>query len=275
MRRSGWRRGTRRSRPRWPGRSPAGRARTGIPPRCRSPSGRWEWPPCSWKTPEAALRHLRAAIRAGRRAGAADLVAEAQLRLAFVLVVCGHGRRALREVESALAGTGDGVARARAQAQRAVILNQLGRLDEALPDYHAALSVLRRADDHVSVQRILSNRAVRPGLARRGTAAVGHRGPPRRDVRGAHRAAHHGRAPGRPGSHRPARPRRRDRVEPPAAGGWRGGDAGPGAGPAATRHHLPCGQGRGRRVRQHRDRRRPARGARPVTAWAAARQPAG
>ena len=169
--------------------------------------------------PEAALRHLRAAIRAGRRAGAADLVAEAQLRLAFVLVVCGHGRRALREVESALAGTGDGVARARAQAQRAVILNQLGRLDEALPDYHAALSVLRRADDHVWVQRVLSNRAVRPGLARRGTAAVGHRGPPRRDVRGAHRAAHHGRALGGPGGDRSAGTRRR--APGRATGGWR------------------------------------------------------
>jgi tetratricopeptide (TPR) repeat protein len=121
--------------------------------------------------PDAALRHLRAAIRAGRRAGAADLMAEARLRLAFVLVVRGHGRQALREVESVLAGIGDGVARARAQAQRAVILNQLGRLDEALPDYHAALSVLRRADDHVWMQRVLSNRAVLYGYRHQFAAA--------------------------------------------------------------------------------------------------------
>ena len=71
--------------------------------------------------PDAALRHLRAAIRAGRRARAADLVAEAQLRLAFVLVVRGRGAQALREIESALGGISDGAARARAQAQRGAI----------------------------------------------------------------------------------------------------------------------------------------------------------
>ena len=120
--------------------------------------------------PEAALRHLRAAIQAGRRAGSADLVAEARLRLAFVLTVRGHGRRALREIETALAGL-SGVARARAQAQRGAILSKLGRLDEALPDYHAALSVLRRADERVWVQRVLYNRAVLYGYRQQFAAA--------------------------------------------------------------------------------------------------------
>jgi tetratricopeptide (TPR) repeat protein len=121
--------------------------------------------------PDAALRHLRAAIRAGRRAGAADLVSEAQLRLAFVLVVRGRGAQALREVESALAGVSDGVARARAQAQRGAILSHIGRLDEALPDYHAALSALRRADDQVWIQRVLYNRAVLYGYRQQFAAA--------------------------------------------------------------------------------------------------------
>ena len=120
--------------------------------------------------PDAALRHLRAAMRLGRQAGSAELAAEAQLRLAFALNVRGHGRRALREIEAALASL-TGVARARAQAQRAAILNQLGRLDEALPDYQAALTVLRRADDHVWVQRVLYSRAVLYGYRQEFTAA--------------------------------------------------------------------------------------------------------
>ena len=120
--------------------------------------------------PDAALRHLRAAIRLGRRAGSAELVAEAQLSLAFVLNVRGRGRQALREIETALLGL-SGVARARAQAQRGAILLLLGRLDEALPDYQAALSVLRRAADHVWVQRVLCNRAVLNGYRQEFAAA--------------------------------------------------------------------------------------------------------
>ena len=61
--------------------------------------------------------------------------------------------------------------RARAQAQRGPILTQLGRLDEALPDYHAALSVLRRADDDLWVQRVLRNRAVLHGYQQEFAAA--------------------------------------------------------------------------------------------------------
>ncbi len=120
--------------------------------------------------PDAALQHLRAATRLGRRAGSAELVAEAQMGLAFALAVRGHGRQALREIEKALTSV-SGVSRARAQAQRGVILNQLGRIDEALPDYQAALSVLRRADDHVWVERILSNRAVLYGYRQEFAAA--------------------------------------------------------------------------------------------------------
>jgi hypothetical protein len=120
--------------------------------------------------PDAALGHLRAAVRLGQRAGSAELTADARSGLAFALHVRGHGRRALREVEAALADL-TGVARARAQAQRGAILSESGRVDEALPDFAAALTVLRRAGDHVWVQRVLYNRAVAYGYRQEFTAA--------------------------------------------------------------------------------------------------------
>jgi tetratricopeptide (TPR) repeat protein len=120
--------------------------------------------------PDSALRHLRAAIRLGRLAQSPELAGEAQMTLAFALNVRGRPQQALREIETALADL-TGVARARAQAQRGAILNQLGRLDEALPDYQAALPVLRRAADHVWVQRVLANRAVLHGYRQQFTAA--------------------------------------------------------------------------------------------------------
>ncbi len=120
--------------------------------------------------PDGAQRHLRAAIRLGRRAGSAELVAEAQLKLAYVLVVRGRGRQALLEIETAMSSLG-GAARARARAQRGAILHQLGRLDAALRDYQAALPVLRRADDQVWLQRVLSNRGVLHGYRQEFAAA--------------------------------------------------------------------------------------------------------
>src|SRR6266487_3609725 len=112
--------------------------------------------------PDSSLQHLRAAIRLGLLAQSPELAAEARMTLAFALNVRGRSQQALREIETALADL-NGVARARAQAQRGAILNQLGRLDEASPDYQAALPVLRRAGDHVWVQRVLANRAVLHG----------------------------------------------------------------------------------------------------------------
>jgi tetratricopeptide (TPR) repeat protein len=120
--------------------------------------------------PSTAVRHLRAAVRLGSQAGSAGLAAEAQMSLAFALNVLGRGRQALREIETAISCLTD-VARARGLGQRGVILSQLGRLDEALPDYQAALTVLRQANDHVWVQRILYNRAVTNGYRHEFTAA--------------------------------------------------------------------------------------------------------
>jgi tetratricopeptide (TPR) repeat protein len=120
--------------------------------------------------PDAALRHLRSAIRLGRRAGAAELVAEARLSLAFALNARGRVPQALQEIETALLGL-SGLARARAQAQRGAILLLLGKLDEALPDYQAALPVLRGAADHGWVYKVLCNRAVLYGYRQEFAAA--------------------------------------------------------------------------------------------------------
>jgi tetratricopeptide (TPR) repeat protein len=112
--------------------------------------------------PDAAMRHLRAAVALGHGAGSARLAAEAHMRLAFVLNVRGRPRQALRAIDTVLLDL-DGVERAQAQAQRGAILHQLGRFDEALASYRTALPVLRRAGDDVWVKRVLSNRGILHG----------------------------------------------------------------------------------------------------------------
>ena len=120
--------------------------------------------------PDAALPHLRAAVRLGQRSGSAEVAADARAGLAKALNIRGLSRQALHEIEAALADL-TGVARARAQAQRGAILSLQGRIDEALPDYHAALAAMRRAGDYVWVEKLLANRAVIYGYRQEFTAA--------------------------------------------------------------------------------------------------------
>src|SRR5262245_48955653 len=108
---------------------------------------------------DTAMRHLRTAISLGRQAASPKLTAEARMTFAYALSRRGRSQQGLREIDTALREL-DGVDRARAQAQRGVILHQLDRLDEALTSYRTALRSLRRAGDHIWVQRVLSNRAV-------------------------------------------------------------------------------------------------------------------
>jgi tetratricopeptide (TPR) repeat protein len=108
---------------------------------------------------ESATRHLRAAIRLADRAAAAELAAEARLRLAFVWCVRGRIQQAMREIELAMPDL-QGAGRARAEAQRGVIANHLKRPDDALASYRQAVPALRRSGDHLWLQRVLSNRAV-------------------------------------------------------------------------------------------------------------------
>ncbi|MEO3858337.1 CHAT domain-containing tetratricopeptide repeat protein [Acrocarpospora sp. B8E8] len=117
-----------------------------------------------------ASRHLNAAIRLAERAGSPELAAEARLRLAFVTSVGGRPRQALREIEELLPGL-HGVLRARAEAQKAAVFNHLGRRADALAGYRAAIPVLRRAQDHLWLQRVLSNRGIVHGYRQEFAAA--------------------------------------------------------------------------------------------------------
>jgi tetratricopeptide (TPR) repeat protein len=108
---------------------------------------------------DGAVACLSESVVAAKRAHSGKLVSEARMSLAFVLNRRGETRRALREVEAALNDL-DGVERARALAQRAAIFQQLGRYDDALAAYRTALPLLRDAGDVISVQRVLSNRAI-------------------------------------------------------------------------------------------------------------------
>jgi CHAT domain-containing protein/tetratricopeptide (TPR) repeat protein len=118
-----------------------------------------------------AMRHLRTAITLGRRARSPTLTAEARMTLAYVLNGSGRSRQALREIDAALTDL-EGVERARAEAQRGAILQLHGRLDEALASYRSALPELRRAGDHLWVQRVLLNRGVIYGYRSEFGAAV-------------------------------------------------------------------------------------------------------
>ena len=68
------------------------------------------------------------------------------MSFAFALNRSGKPRRALVEIDAALDDLGSR-GRAEGLAQRAAILQQLGRLNEALSDYRVALPALRREGD--------------------------------------------------------------------------------------------------------------------------------
>jgi tetratricopeptide (TPR) repeat protein len=106
-----------------------------------------------------ATRHLRRAVELAQLQGSAELAAEARMTLAFALNRYGRPERALDEMGAALADLGPS-SRIRGLTQRAAILQQVGRLDEALADYRVAVPGLRRAGDHVWLQRALLNRGV-------------------------------------------------------------------------------------------------------------------
>ncbi|WP_048554764.1 tetratricopeptide repeat protein, partial [Nostocoides japonicum] len=107
---------------------------------------------------EAERRLRRAAVGAGRT-GAAQAEAEARMSLAFLLLERGKARSALHEADRA-AGALHGVAAARLESQRALVLQRTGRLAEALAAYRRALRVLRRDGDRLWEARALNNRAL-------------------------------------------------------------------------------------------------------------------
>lgn len=121
--------------------------------------------------PDTAIRHLRAAAALGRRAESGQLLAEARIHLAMALNVRGRPNHALREITGVLALDLDGVLRARALAQRAALLGQLGRHDESLTVYQRAVPMLRRSGDLPWLWRAVNNRGLIRGYRHEFAAA--------------------------------------------------------------------------------------------------------
>ncbi|MBO3749180.1 CHAT domain-containing protein [Streptosporangiaceae bacterium NEAU-GS5] len=109
-----------------------------------------------------AAAHLRNAMRLARRAGDPALAAEARIRLAFVSSLRGRPQQAIAEIDLALPDL-HGIARARADVQRAAVFNHLGRHDDTVASSRLPISTLRRTGDGLWLQRALSNRAVAYG----------------------------------------------------------------------------------------------------------------
>lgn len=108
---------------------------------------------------DEAVGHLRAAVVAGRRAGCSRRVGEARMSLASALVLRGLPGKAAREIEAATRDL-SGVKAARAHVQRAAILQELGKDDDALHELRRVLPTLRRAGDAEWAARGLSNRSL-------------------------------------------------------------------------------------------------------------------
>lgn len=105
------------------------------------------------------VRHLRRAVRLARNAGEPTLAAEAQMSLSFSLALAGKHQQALVEADRAEPAL-RGVNSACLKMQRALILQHMGRLEEALNGYRRALPVFERAGDQLRQARLLTNRGV-------------------------------------------------------------------------------------------------------------------
>lgn len=103
------------------------------------------------------IRHLRSAVRQAEGAGLARRAGEARMSLAFALFMAGDTTAALHETDQAAPAL-TGVPAARLQMQRASILARVGRTDEALAGYSAALTVFRRAGDRLWEGKLRQNR---------------------------------------------------------------------------------------------------------------------
>jgi tetratricopeptide (TPR) repeat protein len=106
-----------------------------------------------------ALRALHSAVRVADAAELAGHAAQARMSRAFILLSRGRLQAALRDADAAVASM-QGVDRARALAQQALILQRAGHLDQALAVYGVALPALRRHGDRLWEARLRNNRAI-------------------------------------------------------------------------------------------------------------------
>ena len=107
-----------------------------------------------------ATRALREAIAVAERAGLAFRGAEARASLSYVLTLTGRTGEALAEVDRA-GHVLEGVKGAQLRMQRALILTELGRFDEAEAGFADALRALRRAGGSPLVEGdVLTNRSL-------------------------------------------------------------------------------------------------------------------
>jgi tetratricopeptide (TPR) repeat protein len=101
---------------------------------------------------------IRTAIRLARASGSEERTAQAEMTYGFVLLGRGRFAAALAAVDRALPGlTGSDVGRC--TAQRALILQTMGRDSEALASYAVALDVLTAHDDRLMLGKAHHNRA--------------------------------------------------------------------------------------------------------------------
>ncbi len=106
-----------------------------------------------------AVEHLRRAVAHAESAGLVRRTGEARMSLSWGLTLLGATSEALAEADRAEPVL-EGHLRARVQMQRALILQRLGRLDEAVEGYRRPLSAFRRAGDTLWEGRLLCNRGV-------------------------------------------------------------------------------------------------------------------
>ncbi|HEX7277431.1 MAG TPA: tetratricopeptide repeat protein, partial [Acidimicrobiales bacterium] len=106
----------------------------------------------------AARVHLERAVVQAAADGDPDRTAAVRVGLALVVAGAGDFAEALGLLEQA--GAGSAAVHARAQSQRALVLQRLGRLDEAARQWRTALRTWRRLGDPASVARVLNNRGL-------------------------------------------------------------------------------------------------------------------
>ena len=107
----------------------------------------------------AAQAHLKEAVALARRAGLGVREGEARMSLSFVLALRGRTNQALEEAEVAT-GLLSGCEGARVEAQKALIFQRLGRLDEAMRSYRVAADTFSRLGHRAEVARVCTNRGI-------------------------------------------------------------------------------------------------------------------